>query len=172
MTYKEKNIWAMMISSLLVMLFYVKGLINEYGADGKETFHDVSFWAKTMLVYVLIFIVVTIVILITFNIGLAIVTSIKHSIKNGASVDAFELDQVIEDEFDSMDDEMDYLIALKANKLSHIVVEGAFFLGLFSLALGQPVGIMLNMVFISYMVSTIVEGLIKLYFYKRGIRHG
>ena len=172
MTYKEKNIWAMMISSFLVALIYVKGLLNKYGADGKETFKDVSYWAKTMLVYVLIFIVVTIVIMITFNIGLAIVTSIKHRIKNGTAVDSSELDQVIEDEFDSVDDEMDYLIALKANKLSHIVVEGAFFLGLFTLAFDQPMGIMLNMVFISYMVSSVVEGLIKLYFYKRGVRHG
>ena len=172
MTYKEKNVWAVILSTLAVTIFYVLGLIRAYAEAGKETFNDLSFWARTMLVYALIFVVATIIIMIIVNIAMAILTAIKHRSIHGDSEDTSQLDQVIEDEFDDVEDEMDKLIALKAHKYSQILVEVAFFLGLVLVALDQPVGIMLNMVFISYFASTLLAGFIKLYFYKRGIRHG
>lgn len=168
MTYKEKKVWATMFSGLVIFILYLRRAVEVYLIEGQGVFRDTVFWAKTMLLYIGIGVVAIIVWMIVFHILLAISDQVVKEVKkaNGQVVEEEEED------FYDVEDEMDRLIGLKAGQIGYIVVGIGFVSGLISLALGMAPGIMLNIVYLSFMLGSLLEGAIKLYFYKRGVSHG
>jgi hypothetical protein len=169
MNYKVKQTWALLFTSLLVISMYLKRLVEVYSRDGMVIFDNTGFWAKTMLIYIAIFVLMTIVVMILFHILVAIGAAVKNKIDgeiNGS------LDNDIDDVFDDVEDEMDRLINLKAGKVSYIIVGVGFVAGLITLTFDLAFGIMLNILYLSFMLGGIMEGVIKLYLYKRGVSHG
>lgn len=167
MSYKEKQVWAMMISGFLVMFLYLRRVLGLYKIEGMAVFENINFWAKTMLIYMGIGVVLIIIVMIVLHVVLAISIEVKNKIhlEAGSIMD-------LDEEFDDTEDEMDRLINLKASQISYVVVGVGFVSGLMTLAVHMAPGIMLNIVYLSFMVGSMVEGIVKLYFYKRGVSHG
>lgn len=167
MTYKEKKVWAAMFSGVVILIVYIRRVIEVYRMNGQELFNDTVFWAKTMLLYIGIGVVAIIVWMIIFHIILAISEQVVKEVKKARG-------EVVEEEEDFYDveDEMDRLIGLKAGQIGYVIVGIGFVSGLISLALDMAPGIMLNILWLSFMLGSLLEGGIKLYFYKRGVSHG
>lgn len=172
MNYKTKQIWVFLTTAVIFFLVYVSrvfGIVREYG---KEIFIDTSFWAKTMLIYIGIGVGVIIIVQILFNIGLAIFTAIKSKVESEITKEVIEIEEVIEDVFDDTEDEMDQLIKLKAGRIGYIVTGISFFAGLMIIFFGGAIGVMLNLLYISFIVGGMIESVVKLIYYKRGVSHG
>ena len=71
-----------------------------------------------------------------------------------------------------VEDEMDKLIGLKAMRISFAVVGIGFIAALVSLVLNYSPAVMLNIMFVSFGIGSMVEGITQLYFYRRGVRNG
>ena len=140
--------------------------IYAFGKAGMEHMNDLQFWAKTILIFIGIGIVVMIVIQIVFHILLSIGIAVKKKI-NDESIDDKEIEHSIEREM--VEDEMDKLIELKANKIGYSFVSFGFVVGLITLAMGIPAAVMLNLLFLGCMIGAIVEGLIQLRYYRKGV---
>jgi heme/copper-type cytochrome/quinol oxidase subunit 2 len=150
---QEKKTVASLLASLIVLIAYVLygyARIRERGADLES---DLTWWAGVMLVFIGIGIVVYIIILIVFSIIVI---------------------QARKEEDDSTDvlDEMDRRIMLIATKNGFIVVNAGFIAALVTLVLDMPSAVMLNIVFLSFLTGSMVEGFWKLLLYRRGVGNG
>ena len=163
MSYQEKRTVVSVVSGVLLMLAYC---VYAYAKLGFTNLTDLKPWATTRLVFIGIGVVGMIIIQIVFHILLSIGIAVKRKI-NDESLDDKEIEHSIEREM--VEDEMDKLIELKANKIGYSFVGFGFVAGLITLALGLPAAIMLNILFFASMLGSIVEGLIQLRYYKRGV---
>lgn len=162
MSYQEKRIITTMISSLLVLAVYCIYSIKKYVELGADLQNDLIFWSMTMLIFIGITIVAIIVILIIFHILLSISAEVKKEL---------DKNQVVH-EIEDVEDEMDRLISLKAMKTSYIIVGIGFVVALLSASLGSPVAVMLNIIYISFMLASVLGGVSQLYYYRKGVLHG
>lgn len=167
MTYQEKKVWTSMFAGLAVFFMYLRRAVLAYRLDGDIIFEDTGFWARTMLLYIGIGVIVIIVLMIILHILMAVSEEVTKKIKEAQGVE-------VEDDNDYFDveDEMDRLIGLKAGQIGYIIIGIGFIFGLISLAMNMAPGIMLNMMYLSFMLGSLLEGAVKLYFYKRGVSHG
>jgi len=163
MSYQEKRTVVSVASGVLLMVAYCVYALVKLGLDSMG---DVRIWATTMLVFIGIGVATIIVIQIVFHILLSIGIAVKKKIRD-ESIDDREIESSIEREM--VEDEMDKLIELKANKIGYSFVSVGFVAGLAALALGALPAIMLNIVFLACMLGTIVEGLLQLRYYRKGV---
>ena len=163
MSYPEKRTVVSTVSGVLLMVAYC---IYAYTKLGFTNLTDLRPWATTMLVFIGVGIVGMIIIQIVFHILLSIGIAVNKKINN-ESLDDKEIEHSIEREM--VEDEMDKLIELKANKIGYSFVGFGFVAGLLTLAFGLPAAIMLNILFLSCMLGSIVEGLIQLHYYRKGV---
>jgi hypothetical protein len=153
---QEKKTVASLLASLIVLIAYVLygyARIRERGADLES---NLTWWAGVILVFIGIGIVVYIIILIVFRILNAIVIQVRKE----------------EDDSTYVEDEMDRRIMLIATKNGFIVVNAGFIAALVTLVLDMPSAVMLNVVFLSFLAGSMVEGFWKLLLYRRGIGNG
>lgn len=167
MSYQEKKAVVSVVSGALLLGAYC---IYAFGKEGMANLENLRFWSTTMLIFIGIGVVAMIVIQIVFHILLSITLAVKKKIGD-ESIDDKEIEKSIEREMgrDMVEDEMDQLIELKANKIGYSFVSLGFVAGLIALALGALPSVMLNILFLSCMAGAIVEGLIQLRYYRRGI---
>lgn len=167
MTYKEKQVWVTMLSGIIILGLYLKKAISTFMLKGEVVYDDTAFWAKTMLLYIGVGIVLVILMLIVFNILGVVSAEVINKIRRtqGVNVEGSV-------DFDDVEDEMDRLISLKAGQISYMVVGIGFVLGLVILALNGAPGVMMNITYMSFLLGGVLEGVIKLYYYKRGVSHG
>jgi len=163
MSYQEKRTIVSVVSGTLLLLAYC---IYANAKLGLTNLTDLKPWATTMLVFIGIGVVALIVIQIVFHILLSIGIAVKKKI-NDEAMDDKEIESSIEREM--VEDEMDKLIELKANKIGYSFVGFGFVAGLITLAIGLPAAIMLNILFLASMLGSIVEGLIQLRYYRKGV---
>ena len=69
-------------------------------------------------------------------------------------------------------DEMDKLIELKSLRIAFALSGIGFIAALVSLVLNYPPSVMLNIIFLSFTIGSMIEGMVQLYFYKRGVTNG
>jgi len=167
MTYQEKKVWITILSGLIVFIMYFRRASLAFQLKGEVILQDTSFWARTMLMYIVIGVVVVIVMMIVLHVIMAISGEVGKKVKASLGQEVDEL----ADTFD-VEDEMDRLIGLKAERIGYTIVGIGFTFGLISLAMNKAPGIMLNIVYLSFMLGSFLEGVTKLYFYKRGVSHG
>ncbi len=163
MSYQEKRT---ILSVTIGVLLLVAYCIYAFGSAGATQVDDLKFWATTMLVFIGIGIVAMIVIQIVFHILLSISLAVKQKMID-ESCDDKEIEKSIQREM--VEDEMDKLIELKASRIGLSFAGFGFVAGLIALGLDASVVVMLNILFISYSVGTVIEGLTQLYFYRKGV---
>ncbi len=168
MSYQEKRTVMSVITGALILVSYFIYTNGKY-QSGIVAEGDLKFWAGSMLLFIAIGIAVTVLIQIIFHILLSVAIAAEAKIKN-ADCDEKEIESNIKIEMTT--DEMDKLIELKSNMIGFGVAGAGFMLALILLVLDYSPVIMLNVMFVSFSVGSMSEGLAQLYFYRRGITNG
>lgn len=163
MSYQEKKSIVSVVTGALLLIAYC---IYAFGKAGMANTDDLKFWAVTMLIFIGIGVVSMIVIQIVFHIILSISIAVKKKL-NDESIEDSEIERAIES--DMVEDEMGKLIELKANKFGYAFVSLGIIAGIVSIALGAAPFVMMNIVFLACMAGGLVEGLVEIRYYRRGV---
>ncbi|HAP43068.1 MAG: hypothetical protein A2087_09830 [Spirochaetes bacterium GWD1_61_31] len=168
MSYHEKKTIVAMGTGAAVLITYCLYAHGRFQAgllgpdDGKA-------WAIGMLLFTGIGVVAAIL----GQIGLAISIAVSIPVKRQMHDECYP-DKAVEREVASemAEDEMSKLIELKSLKVGFAVAGGGFVAALAALALGFPVAVMLNVLFLSLGAGSLLEGGVQLLLYKRGVKNG
>ena len=198
MSYKEKQTIVSILSGLLLLVIYSFYALSKV-QSGVAAPDDIKFWATAILTFIVIGIVATIIIQIIFHILLSISIAVKgevqkeiqkeiqkkirtHETQNDSQIDR-QPDSHYKDPCNEQDiektialemveDEMDKLIELKSMRVGFAIAGIGFVLSLISLVLDYAPAVMLNIAFFSFSIGSMIEGIVKLFYYKRGIQNG
>jgi uncharacterized membrane protein len=118
-----------------------------------------------MLIFIAIGIGVSIVVQIAFHIIYLDLLAVRSKIEDQQSDDK-EIERTINREM--VEDERDKQIELKSMRIGFIVAGIGFVTGLLSLVLDYSPVVMLNIVYLSFLVGSLLEGVGQLYYYRRG----
>jgi hypothetical protein len=162
---EKRSLFSVITGIILLMAYgiYVMGKLQSGSVDSE----DIKFWANAMLLFIGIGIVVSIITQIIFHIVSAIMIAIKEKMINQDTSDE-EVEKIINTEM--MSDEMDNLIELKSMRVGFIFSGIGFVCGLIALALNYSPVVMLNMVFASFSLGSILEGLQQFLYYRKGVQ--
>jgi hypothetical protein len=144
---KEKRILVTLISSMLILGFYSLYVYQKYMAGNLDVINDFKFWGKAFLILIPVTISAQIIIHIIFIIINKIITN---------------------EDVPTISDERDKLIELKAIKLSHGLFTLGFALAMGSQAIGMKPWIMFITLICSGFFASIVSGIAKIYYYRKG----
>lgn len=164
MYYQQKKAIASFISVVLVLAAYCMYGFAKYQEAGAALLNDLNFWSTSMLVFIGVSIVVSVVIQIVFHIMLAVSGVVGSKLKGKELKDPCE-----EVEISPKEDEMDKLIGLKSMRNAFLVAGAGFIMALISLTLQAPSAIMLNVLFLSFYVGSVIQYISQLYFYRKGV---
>jgi hypothetical protein len=168
MSYQEKRSIVSILSGTALLAAYCLYSIGKY-QNGLVAPGDLKFWATTILVFIGIGIVAFIIIQIVFHIMLSISIAVSKAVIEG-NYDDKEIEKAIK--VDMIEDEMDKLIESKSLRFGFSVAGFGFIAGLIALILNHSAVVMLNILFISFSVGSILEGFVKIFYYRRGLNHG
>ena len=162
---EKRSLFSVITGIILLMAYgiYVIGKLQSGSVDSE----DIKFWANAMLLFIGIGIVVSIITQIIFHIVSAIMIAIKEKMINQDTSDE-EVEKIINTEM--MSDEMDKLIELKSMRVGFIFSGIGFVCGLIALALNYSPVVMLNMVFASFSLGSILEGFQQFLYYRKGVQ--
>jgi hypothetical protein len=178
MSYQEKKTLAYLVTNVPVLFAYGLYAFLIFKAGGPEV-NDLSFWAKSMLIFMAIGVAIAIVSQIVLHIGIVAGFEIKKQISTEItkkinqelpmttqlSENHEELDT---SEFE-IEDEMEKIIQLKAMRIGYIIAGFGFLMSLIVLALKMSPAIMLNVLFFAFGFGSLTESLGHLYYYRRGL---
>ncbi len=145
---KEREILLSLIISLLVIFIYSIYLYNSQIVDNPEILNQPKFWGRAFLILIPISIVVQII----MHIGFAVLNKILTN-----------------EDVPTLSDERDKLIELKGIKIAHWVFVIGFLLAMGSQAFDYELYIMFSILFIFGFISCFAEGIVQIYYYKKGI---
>jgi hypothetical protein len=168
MSYQEKRTIVSTLTGLAILAAYGIYASNQH-RTGAIAPTDLKSWAVMILIFIGIGVVASIIIQIVYHILLSISVAIQRKIENESTDDA-QIERSIQAQM--VEDEMDKLIELKSMRIGFILAGAGFVAAFISLALGYPPVVMINILFISFLCSGLLEGIAQLYYYRRGIRHG
>lgn len=162
MSYQEKRTATEMFSAILLLLAYSLFILTRSHTNAIDM-QNISFWAGTILIFIGIGIVSTIIIQIVFHILLSISIVVKetdYGRSNNKDIKKTVMNSMV-------NDEMHKMIELKSLKSSSYFTEIGFIASFSSLVLGFPVAVMLNILFVSYVLGWIFEGFMRLNYYRK-----
>jgi hypothetical protein len=153
MSYRETNISVSLVSSLLVLGYYLVNWLQMYQEEGLVSSEVFRLWA--------IVIVATIILNILGNILTSIVLSIAHAIKTQTN-----------EEPHFIEDERDKLIELKGVRVSYIAFSIGVFLSMLTFVFGQPALVMFSLIIFFSVTAEIIGDIWQFSYYRRGIQYG
>ena len=153
MSYRETNISVSLVSSLLVLGYYLVNWLQMYREEGLVSNEVFRLWA--------IVIVATIILNILGNILTSIVLSIAHAIKTQTN-----------EEPRFIEDERDKLIELKGVRVSYIAFSIGVFLAMLTFVFGQPALVMFSLIIFFSVTAEIIGDIWQFSYYRRGIQYG
>lgn len=159
----KKTIFSLVIGVSLLVAYCMYGL-SKYNA-GAIAAGDVAFWAKTMLLFIGIGIVANIILQILFHIALSIGIAVKERENDEKVINRKIAAEMVEDE-------MDKLIQLKSLRVGFALAGAGFVGALFAIVFGRSVALALNVMYLSFNVGALAEGITSLYYYGKGVRNG
>lgn len=172
MSYQSKKTITSMVGGVLVLAAYCLYAFGRY-SSGVIAEGNLKFWAGTMLSFIGIGVVAMIILQIVFHIALSIGIAAKEQVcgQKETNRDEKEMDKRIETTLEAtvIEDEMDKLIELKSSQIGFGVIGVGFVGALILLVLGYSTVVMLNVMFLSFLVGSLIEGAASLYFYGKGI---
>ena len=165
MSYPVTRTITSIISGTFVLIMYLLHVISRYRA-GILAMDEYQSWAQIMLIFIGIGIAVAIVTEIVFHILFSIGVAVRESIQRDTCNEK-DIEKAIKQ--DMVEDEMAKIIDLKSMRVGYITAGSGFVASLIFLVLDYPVSIMINILFVSFLVAAIIEALTRLYYYKKGI---
>lgn len=148
MDQKEKQIIVTSISMIVIFASYSLYVYYKYIAGNFALLDDFKFWGKAFLMLIPVTIVMQIIIHIIF----AIINKIATN-----------------EDMDTLSDERDKLIDLKAIRISHWIFTLGFMFAMASLAFGLRPYLMFVILFAFGLVSSLISEIAKIYFYRKGV---
>lgn len=167
MSYQEKRTIVTILVGFLVLVSYLVFVLTKI-QSGIIDVNNLKYWATTMLIFIGIGIVSTIITQVLYHIAFSIGLAMKERIKYPDLTDK-EIELSIKSHM--MTDEMDKLVELKSIRVGFIVAGLGFVLALILTINDYSAVVMMNTIFISFNLGSLFEGLMQLYYYKRGIRY-
>lgn len=160
MSYNGRKTIVSIVAGAVLVVAYIIYALGEHS----PTPDDLKSWALVMLTFIGISVVAVIVIQVAFHIAAAIWLAVKTQ-------ETYDKD--IERNLSSMmvEDERDKLINLKSAHIGYILTGIGFVAALAGLAIGVSGVIALHVLFGTFAIGCIVEGLAMLYFYEKGVRN-
>lgn len=149
MSYQEKNITVSLVSTLLILGYYLANMFQMYQDGGLVAVRVFRLWA--------IVIVAGIIVNIVSSILTNIVLSIVHAIKTR-----------MEEEERFIEDERDKLIGLKGMRVSYIAFSIGVLLAMLTFVFGQPPLVMFSLIIFFSLVAEIIGDISQIYRYRRG----
>lgn len=150
MSYQEKNISASLVTSTLILGYYLIRILNMISTESLISSKLFRLWG--------IVIVLTIVGTIITTILTHIFSTIFHVIKTG------EENPKIED----IHDERDKLIDLRGTKITYIVSSSGVALSMLAFVLGQPALVMFSLLIFFGIFAQVIGDISRLVIYRRG----
>jgi uncharacterized membrane protein len=164
MSYQETKTGASIFSGVLILAAYCIYAFNPTRLAAISA-GDLKPWASTMLIFIAIGIGATIVIQIVFHILFSISLAVRTKIENQESDDK-EIERTINREM--VEDERDQQIELKSMRIGFAVAGIGFVSALLSLVFNYTPAVMLNILYLSFFVGSLLEGVGQLYYYRKG----
>lgn len=164
MSYQEKRTIVSIISGVLLLAVYCIYAIGKYQLQA-NSLDDLKICGTTMLIFIGIGIAAMIVIQILFHIALSIGIAAREKHCDEKAIEK-------EIGLTMVEDEMDKLIELKALKTGFIICGAGFVAALVSAVFNCPAAVVLNIMFLSFGLGSLVEGTLSLYYYRKGVRNG
>jgi hypothetical protein len=168
MSYQEKKTVVSILTGTFILAAYCIYAFSKVHS-GMAVLDELKFWAAAMLIFIGIGVVASIVIQIVFHILLSIALAVKEQVRNG-KCDEAGIEKTLE--LEMVEDEMDKLIGLKSMRVGFAIAGIGFIAALVSLVLNGPPAVMLNIIFISFSMGSMIEGITQLYFYRKGVKNG
>ncbi|MBC8555472.1 MAG: hypothetical protein H8D23_38140 [Candidatus Brocadiales bacterium] len=165
MSYQEKKTITTMFTGFVLLVIYCFYAWNKYTAHAAPI-EDLAYWARLILIFLVIEICAMIVIQILFHILFSIGIAVREKIHNPETKDK-NIDSIINQEM--VEDERDKLIEMKSMRWGFVLVGISFGASLITLAAGVPTLVMLNIMFIAFNLSSVLDGSVQLYYLKRGL---
>jgi hypothetical protein len=168
MNFKERQNWGMFAVTAFIFISFIRRVFSEFSKNGLEAFDDAKFWSEIIIKNVFLMVILIVFTLILLHILTAIFTAAKNEITKSDK----SIDESIEEVFDDVDDEMGKLINLKSSLAGYFIVSFGFILSVAIVYFELPFGLVMVVMFSSFIFGNIVEFLIKIYLYNRGVVHG
>lgn len=168
MSYQEKRTVVSIITGAIVLAAYCIYAFGQYNS-GAVAQGDLKFWAGTILIFIGIGVAASIVIQIIFHILLSVAIAAQKKIRD-ENCDDKEIEKTIGAEM--VEDEMDKLIELKSMRIGFFFAGIGFVAGLVALVLNYSSVVMLNILFLSFLSGSLLDGFTQLYYYRKGITNG
>jgi cell division protein FtsL len=144
---KESEIIITTLIMMVMIALYVLYVYKKYVSVNPDIINDPQFWGKAFIYMIPVFIPAMIIVMIIYAV-------IKKAITK--------------EDLDTLTDERDKLIDLKALRISQYVSTLCMFLALGSQALGMKIWVMFVILILSCFLRIFVEGFAKVFFYRRG----
>lgn len=160
MPYQAKKTLISLVSSLIILVLYITNILPQIG-----TLTTISDWAKIMLVHIGLGAIITIILHIIFHIYLSVSIAIKERDKDDKAIERSINQEMVEDE-------MTKLIDLKSLQVGYIVTGIGFVSGLVLLSIGYNMILVLNIMFLSFFIGSVIEGLVNIFFNLKGVHNG
>jgi hypothetical protein len=168
MSYQEKRTLVTIIIGFFVLVIYCVYGYSNY-RNGVILIDDLSSWAKLMLIFIGIGVLATIITQIMFHIIYSVAIAIREKATHPDISDK-DLEKIIKQTM--ITDEMDKLVELKSMRVGFIIAGTGFILSLFFILFGFSATVMIHTAFISFSFGSMCEGLMQIFYYRRGIQHG
>jgi len=165
MSYQEKRTGASIFAGFLLLAAYCIYAFNPARLAALPP-GDLKPWASTMLIFIAIGIVATIILQIVFHILLSISLAVQAKIENQQSDDK-DIERIIQREM--VEDERDQQIELRSLRIGFMVAGIGFVAALLSLVFNYSPVVMLNILYLSFLVGSLLEGFGQIYYYRKGI---
>jgi hypothetical protein len=171
MNYHEKRIIMTSAIGFGVTIAYIIFAISAYNLGTIES-QSLKFWAIRMLIFIGIGVSAIIIGMILFHIIYSVLLAIKLKMEDKSLSDK-DIEKQIKSiiKTDAIEDEMEKLIQLKSSQISFALIGIGFVLALLSLVFNYSGVIMINIIFVSFSFGSAIEGLLQLYYHKKGIHH-
>ena len=161
MSYKSKRTVVSIVTGIAFLIVYTYYALGRH-APAPD---NLKSWAVTMLVSIGIGVVVSIVVQIVFHLLFSIGVAIKEQGCDDKKVERMISSLMVEDE-------MDKLIGLKSARIGYFVTVAGFILALVALVTGLSAVMALHILFGAFAIGAIMEGVVSVYLYEKGVLNG
>ncbi len=161
MSYKSKRTIVSIVTGIMFLIVYTHYALGAH-APAPD---NLKSWATTILVFIGIGVVASIVTQIVFHILFSIGVAIKEQSCDDKKVERMISSLMVEDE-------MDKLISLKSARIGYFVAVAGFILALAALMAGFSAVMALHILFGTFAIGAIMEGVVSVYLYEKGVLNG
>ena len=161
MSFSSKKTIASILAGVLMVIAYIIYVFSNH-APAPD---DLKSWAVAMLIFIGISVLAVIIIQIIFHIALAIRIAVKEQVRDDKTVKRLF-------ESETAEDERDKLVGLKASRINSVFAGVGFMAALAALASGALSIIALHIMLGSCALGNLIEGVVSIYYYEKGVRNG